>query len=90
MYNTSRATRCIGNAGSVGNVLTLEEDSSGNPNPPSRPVTLDDDYDDDDDDGDDDDDPMGTPFTPSPLSFSSLQKPNIIPENFGHVPFKET
>ena len=45
------ATRCIGNASNVGNVLTLEEDSSGNPNPPSRPVTLDDDdYDDDDDD----------------------------------------
>ena len=56
-------------------MLTLEEDSSGKPNPPSRPVTLDDDdYDDDDDYGDDDDDPMGTPFTPSPLSFSSLQK----------------
>ena len=48
--------------------MTLEEDSSGNPNPPSRPVTLDDDDydDDDDDDGDDDDDdeddPVGTLF----------------------------
>ena len=40
-------------------MLTLEEDSSGNPNPPSRPVTLDDD-DYDDDDGEDEEDPVGT------------------------------
>ena len=81
MQNTSRATRCIGNAGSVGNVLTLEEDSSGKPNPPSRPVTLDDDdYDDDDDDGDDDDgededDPVGTLIPLHTLSIIILFPP---------------
>ena len=59
-------------------MLTLEEDSSGNPNPPSRPVTLDDDdyhNDEDDDDGEDEDDPVETLIPLHTLSIIILFPP---------------